>query len=172
MRAELDGSLLHRAIRYAVERKRADISQRQLAESRLRSRENARLQRGLLPVPLLEGSWLRFASRYRPGRRRSLLGGDFYDVVRSPDGTVHAMIGDVCGHGPDEAALGVALRIAWRALTFAGLSGEELLGSLQRVLTADPGTGVMRHADAGYEDAIAVARERGVDLPMVEPRAG
>jgi urocanate hydratase len=39
---------------------------------------------------------------------------------------------------------------------------------LARVLTADPGTGVMRHADAGYEDAIAVARERGVDLPMLE----
>jgi urocanate hydratase len=38
---------------------------------------------------------------------------------------------------------------------------------LQRVLTADPGTGVMRHADAGYEDAVAVARERGVDLPMI-----
>ncbi|HET7042298.1 MAG TPA: urocanate hydratase [Gemmatimonadales bacterium] len=38
---------------------------------------------------------------------------------------------------------------------------------LKRVLTADPGTGVMRHADAGYEDAIAVAKERGVDLPMV-----
>jgi urocanate hydratase len=38
---------------------------------------------------------------------------------------------------------------------------------LERVLTADPGTGVMRHADAGYGDAIEVARERGVDLPMV-----
>lgn len=38
---------------------------------------------------------------------------------------------------------------------------------LQRVLTADPGTGVMRHADAGYEDAIQTARERGVDLPSV-----
>jgi urocanate hydratase len=38
---------------------------------------------------------------------------------------------------------------------------------LERVLTADPGTGVMRHADAGYEAAIATARERGVDLPMV-----
>jgi urocanate hydratase len=38
---------------------------------------------------------------------------------------------------------------------------------LKRVLTADPGTGVMRHADAGYEDAIAIAKERGVDLPMV-----
>jgi urocanate hydratase len=38
---------------------------------------------------------------------------------------------------------------------------------LQRVLTADPGTGVMRHADAGYEEAKATARERGVDLPML-----
>ena len=38
---------------------------------------------------------------------------------------------------------------------------------LQRVLTTDPGTGVMRHADAGYERAIEVARERGVDLPMI-----
>ena len=37
---------------------------------------------------------------------------------------------------------------------------------LERVLTSDPGTGVMRHADAGYERAIAVAAERGVRLPM------
>ncbi|MEO0856550.1 MAG: urocanate hydratase, partial [Bacteroidota bacterium] len=38
---------------------------------------------------------------------------------------------------------------------------------LERVLTADPGTGVMRHADAGYDLAIDTANERGVDLPMV-----
>jgi urocanate hydratase len=38
---------------------------------------------------------------------------------------------------------------------------------LRRVLTTDPGTGVMRHADAGYEEAAAVAKERGVDLPMI-----
>jgi len=38
---------------------------------------------------------------------------------------------------------------------------------LQRVLTADPGTGVMRHADAGYELAVETAAERGVDLPMI-----
>ena len=44
------------------------------------------------------------------------------------------MIGDVCGHGPDEAALGVELRIAWRALTLAGLCGDELLSTLQQVL--------------------------------------
>jgi urocanate hydratase len=38
-----------------------------------------------------------------------------------------------------------------------------------RVLWNDPGTGVMRHADAGYEDAIACAREQGLKLPMIEP---
>ncbi|MFD8193538.1 PP2C family protein-serine/threonine phosphatase [Streptomyces wuyuanensis] len=133
-RDELDGRVLSRAIRYAVERKRADSAQVKLAESRLRAQENARLERGLLPTPLLEGSNLRFAARYRPGRSRALLGGDFYDTVRTPDGTVHAMIGDVCGHGPDEAALGVELRIAWRALTFAGMCGDELLSTLQQVL--------------------------------------
>jgi urocanate hydratase len=39
---------------------------------------------------------------------------------------------------------------------------------LERVLTADPGTGVMRHADAGYDLAIRTAKERGVDLPMID----
>ena len=37
---------------------------------------------------------------------------------------------------------------------------------LRRVLTNDPGTGVMRHADAGYDKAIETARARGLDLPM------
>jgi len=37
---------------------------------------------------------------------------------------------------------------------------------LERVLTADPGMGVIRHADAGYERALEVARERGVRVPM------
>jgi urocanate hydratase len=38
---------------------------------------------------------------------------------------------------------------------------------LQRVLTCDPGSGVVRHADAGYPDAIATARESGIDMPML-----
>ena len=38
---------------------------------------------------------------------------------------------------------------------------------LQRVLTSDPGTGVMRHADAGYEEALDAARSGGLDLPSV-----
>ena len=43
----------------------------------------------------------------------------------------------------------------------------EAAARLERVLTTDPGTGVMRHADAGYEIAIDVARTRGVDIPML-----
>jgi urocanate hydratase len=43
----------------------------------------------------------------------------------------------------------------------------EAAARLERVLTTDPGTGVMRHADAGYDKAIEVARARGVQIPML-----
>jgi serine phosphatase RsbU (regulator of sigma subunit) len=66
-----------------------------------------------------------------------VLGGDFYDVVELPDGTLHAAIGDVCGHGADEAALGVSLRIAWRTLTLAQRPPAEVLAVLERVLIAE-----------------------------------
>ena len=46
----------------------------------------------------------------------------------------------------------------------------EAAARLERVLTTDPGMGVLRHADAGYERAIEVAAERGVRIPM--PRSG
>jgi urocanate hydratase len=47
--------------------------------------------------------------------------------------------------------------------------GSELAAAkLERVLTSDPGMGVARHADAGYERAIEVARERGVHIPMLD----
>jgi urocanate hydratase len=47
--------------------------------------------------------------------------------------------------------------------------GSELAArKLERVLTTDPGTGVMRHVDAGYERAVEVARERGIRIPMLE----
>jgi urocanate hydratase len=44
----------------------------------------------------------------------------------------------------------------------------EAAARLERVLTTDPGMGVIRHADAGYERALEVARERGVRVPMAE----
>ncbi|MFH9353473.1 PP2C family protein-serine/threonine phosphatase [Kitasatospora sp. NPDC017646] len=163
LKHETDGPLLARALRYAVERKRADESQRRLVEAELRGQENARLQRHLLPTPLLDGAGLSFTRRYRPGRRRALLGGDFYDAVRTDDGTVHVVIGDVCGHGPDEAALGVALRIAWRTLVFAGLTGETLLTTLQHVLEHE------RRSDEIFATLCMLVIEPGAAVGDLDP---
>jgi urocanate hydratase len=47
--------------------------------------------------------------------------------------------------------------------------GTELAAQkIERVLTNDPGTGVMRHVDAGYDEAVTAATERGVRIPMLE----
>ncbi|HLV74576.1 MAG TPA: fused response regulator/phosphatase [Vulgatibacteraceae bacterium] len=134
VKQDVDGALLTRAISYAIERKRADESERQLVEARALSRENARLERGLLPVPILRDTTLRHHTRYRPGRDRALLGGDFHDTVETGDGAVHAVIGDVSGHGADEASLGVRLRMAWRTLVLAGHTGPQVLDTLDAVL--------------------------------------
>ena len=44
---------------------------------------------------------------------------------------------------------------------------KEMSKRLNRVLTNDPGTGVMRHVDAGYEKAVAIAKERKLKVPMI-----
>jgi serine phosphatase RsbU (regulator of sigma subunit) len=134
VKGQVDGQLLTRSIRYAIGRSRIEATERALHEQQLHAEENTRLERGLLPVPLIAGAGVLFAARYQAGGRRLLLGGDFYDAVRDPDGTLHVMIGDVSGHGPDEAALGVRLRIAWRALVLAARPADEILATLQQVL--------------------------------------
>jgi len=134
VKGQVDGYLLQRVVRYAIERRRAEETQRQLSEARLYAAENARLERGLLPSPLLSDERLSVVARYRSGGQQMLLGGDFYDVVEAPNGWVHAMVGDVCGRGPDEAALGVCLRVAWRTMILAGSPAGETLSAVQQVL--------------------------------------
>jgi serine phosphatase RsbU (regulator of sigma subunit) len=137
VKGQVDSALLMRSVRYAVERRRAERNEQQLQLARLHAGENARLERGLLPAPLVDDPRIELASHYRPGRRRALLGGDFYDAVQDAQGRVRAVIGDVCGHGPDEAALGVCLRIAWRTLVLGGREPDELLATLQDVLLVE-----------------------------------
>ncbi|BBY06766.1 PP2C family protein-serine/threonine phosphatase [Mycobacterium noviomagense] len=138
VKGRVDSETLRRAVLYAIERKRAELTAVELHASQLRARENARLERGLLPSPLLlDDPGVEIVAQYRPSRENALLGGDFYDFVQTADRIVHVMIGDVSGHGPDEAALGVALRIAWRTLTFTGLRGSERMRQLERVLHAE-----------------------------------
>jgi serine phosphatase RsbU (regulator of sigma subunit) len=134
IKGEVAGNMLNRVIRYAVERRRAEEAQRALHVAQILAQENARLERGLLPSPLLADSRLSVSARCLPGGKQHLLGGDFYDVVESSDGWVHALIGDVCGRGPAEAALGVCLRVAWRTLVLAGRPSEEILSTLSELL--------------------------------------
>jgi serine phosphatase RsbU (regulator of sigma subunit) len=134
VKGEVAGNMLNRVIRYAVERRRAEEAQRALHVAQIRAQENARLERGLLPSPLLTDTRLSVSARCLPGGQHHLLGGDFYDVVETSDGWVHALIGDVCGRGPAEAALGVCLRVAWRAMVLAGRPAEEILATLSELL--------------------------------------
>jgi serine phosphatase RsbU (regulator of sigma subunit) len=134
VKGQVAPELLARAIRYAIERRRAERSEQELLEARLQTRENARLERGLLPRALIRDPQMRLTSDYRPGRRRALLGGDFYDAVELADGTLNVLVGDVCGHGADEAALGASLRIAWRALTLAHRPQGEVVQTLNEML--------------------------------------
>ena len=133
VKGEVAGQMLHRVIRYAVERRRAEEAQRELHVAQIQAQENARLERGLLPSPLLADARLSVSARAIAGGQQHLLGGDFYDVVEAADGWVHALIGDVCGRGPAEAALGVCLRVAWRTLVLAR-PADEILATLNQLL--------------------------------------
>ncbi|MEV6562914.1 fused response regulator/phosphatase [Nocardia sp. NPDC051756] len=138
VKGRVEPELFGRALRYAIQRKQAERAAAALRTSQMRAQENARLERGLLPTPLLRGERsVDIVARYRPGRANALLGGDFYDVVQQADGTVHALIGDVAGHGPDEAATGVALRLAWRTLVLSDIFGLRQLQLLEEVLLAE-----------------------------------
>jgi serine phosphatase RsbU (regulator of sigma subunit) len=137
VKGQVDGVLLARSLRYAVERKRADENTRRLREVELRQAESARLERGLLPQPLMDTDQVAVHTFYRPGRHAALIGGDFYDVVQTVPDRVDLIVGDVCGHGVDEAALGVELRVAWRALVLAGVPDDEVLPALEQVLMSE-----------------------------------
>jgi len=83
---------------------------------------------------------------------------------------LNAMLNTACGaswvslHHGGGVGIGYSIHAGMVAVADGTEMGDRRLA---RVLTADPGTGVMRHADAGYEEAVRTARARGVDLPML-----
>lgn len=137
VKGRFDPEALSRALRYALQRKQVEQASAALRANEQMAQENARLERGLLPVPLLRGDDFEAIARYEPGRAHGLLSGDFYDVVQTLDGTVHAVIGDVSGHGAAEAALGVCLRVAWRTAVLCGTRQLEQVRLLEEILVAE-----------------------------------
>ncbi len=84
---------------------------------------------------------------------------------------LNALLNTACGaswvsiHHGGGVGIGYSIHAGMVCVADGTDAGER---RLTRVLTADPGTGVMRHADAGYPEAIETAGTRGVDLPMVQ----
>jgi serine phosphatase RsbU (regulator of sigma subunit) len=132
VKGRLEPGQLGRSIRYAVGRRATEEAERELLLAEAQAREVERLERGLAPSPLITDPRVWSASCNRPGRRRALLGGDFFDLVEG-GGRLHAVIGDVCGHGVDEAAIGAVMRATWRALRLAGASQPVVMETLSRV---------------------------------------
>jgi PAS domain S-box-containing protein len=109
-------------------------TQQQLVEVRAQAEMSQRLQASLLPAVAVDDPAVELLARYQPGGQRALLGADFYDALQLPDGTIATLVGDVAGHGPDEAGVAVALRVAWRTMVLTGHGPAELLAGLDQVL--------------------------------------
>ncbi len=92
------------------------------------------LQRSLLPQVLPELDAAELAVRYRPGAAGAAVGGDWYDVIAAPGGTVTFVIGDVQGHSISAAALMGQLRMALHAYIAEGHAPDVAVAQVNRLM--------------------------------------
>jgi two-component system CheB/CheR fusion protein len=134
--------------------------------------------------PLPEIGGLELAALSVPAGRPELVGGDFHDVFQLPDGRAVLLIGDVMGKGIVAAGVTETVRASVRALALVSSSPEDILGSVNRVLTQearhrqlvtallvvlDSKTGQGRMASAGHPPAMHVF---SADCAPIEPSYG
>ncbi|MCG3126327.1 MAG: Chemotaxis response regulator protein-glutamate methylesterase [Phycisphaerae bacterium] len=140
----------------------------------------ADVQRRLLPARLPHAPDLRFAVHYATSR---YAGGDYYDVVPLPDGSVGILIADVSGHGTPSAVVMAMTRSVFHALPGPPDQPAEVLCHLNRQLVdlwedrfvtalyavIDPARRKMRVASAGHLDPILVRTPPGGVVPLHVP---
>jgi anti-sigma regulatory factor (Ser/Thr protein kinase) len=145
--------------------------------SRLYDREHQvaeTLQRSFLPqrLPTVDGTTI--AARYVAGSGETAVGGDWYDAVPAPDGSVVLVIGDVEGSGVAAAAAMSQLRNSLRAFLFEGVPPAEALRRLSRLVERSgeerfatvlcvalrPEDGELSYARAGHLPALIVGADR------------
>jgi serine phosphatase RsbU (regulator of sigma subunit) len=95
------------------------------------------LQHSLLPRSLPEIRGFETASRFLAAGEAYEVGGDFYDVFRTGSATWHAVIGDVCGKGPEAAALTALARYTIRTASTPESPPSEVLRTLHESISAD-----------------------------------
>jgi serine phosphatase RsbU (regulator of sigma subunit) len=115
----------------------------QLARSAATAMENARLyressdvaqtlQRSLLPADLPDIPGMEVAARYRAAAEGTLVGGDFYDLFETGQGDWVTVVGDVCGKGPEAAALTGLVRHTIRAVSMRERDPSRVLRQVNR----------------------------------------
>ncbi len=158
--AELIRSFAHQA-GVALERARAYEVEHEAAMT---------LQRNLMPEGTAHAVNVEADGRYLPATRGVHVGGDWYDIVDRPDGTVALAVGDIAGHGLQAAAAMGQVRSAWRALALSTTEPSAILASLDRFATGvdgaffstiltlllDPSNGELRYASAGHPPALVM----------------
>jgi serine phosphatase RsbU (regulator of sigma subunit)/anti-sigma regulatory factor (Ser/Thr protein kinase)/uncharacterized protein YigA (DUF484 family) len=159
--AELISSFAHQA-GVALERARAYEVEHEAAMT---------LQRNLMPDGTGYSATVDVDGRYLPATRGVHVGGDWYDIVDRPDGTVAFAVGDIAGHGLQAAAAMGQVRSAWRALALSMTEPNAILASLDRfaggvdgaffstilTLLLDPSRNELRYASAGHPPALVIA---------------
>jgi serine phosphatase RsbU (regulator of sigma subunit)/CheY-like chemotaxis protein/anti-sigma regulatory factor (Ser/Thr protein kinase) len=138
------------------------------------------LQQAVAPAEVPELAELDIATSYRPAGA-GLVGGDWYDVLPLPDGTVLLVIGDVAGHGLPAAAAMSQIRTALRVVLLRQRSPGAIIADVNRfvlgsdigtfatmaVVRLDPGTGACTIAAAGHVPPVVLGD--GVHVVDVVP---
>ena len=91
---------------------------------------------------------MQLAARYRAGADGDFVGGDTYDVLALPGGRWMVLIADVCGTGPEAAALTALTRHTARAAASAGAGPGDVLAAVNSALLHDQGGGPLRFVTA------------------------
>jgi anti-sigma regulatory factor (Ser/Thr protein kinase)/GAF domain-containing protein len=131
-----------------------------------------RLQRSLLPERLPSGNGLELAGHYLAGGEAVEVGGDWYDAVRRPDGTVHLCVGDVSGKGIGAATVMSRQRHTFEVYAHDLASPAEIIRRMLRhadseemitvaVVTLDPYAGELRYSCVGHPPPLLLDRDSG-----------
>ncbi|WP_380278074.1 SpoIIE family protein phosphatase [Kitasatospora purpeofusca] len=139
------------------------------------------LQRAMLPRTLPRLPGIASAARYLPSTEGMQIGGDWYDLLRLPDGRIGLVIGDVQGHNAEATAVMGQLRSGLRAYATDGHDPAATLARTSRLLaeldtelfatclylTLDPADGTLRAARAGHPAPVRLSEDaRAVELEL------
>jgi integral membrane sensor domain MASE1 len=153
----------------------AITSERTLAQRRTRDVAHT-LQAGLLPSTLARIPGMETAAWHRAGSAEQEVGGDFYDVFEGQPGEWVAVIGDVCGKGPEAASMTALARHTLRALAKQPIPPSEVLRRLNQAIidgeTTSPFVTVLCARVAANEDGHEVTVSNGGHPAPLLVRAG